>query len=382
MTDPLFDALEICLQALERGQTLESALKPYPALESKLRPILVASLQARTLAVSSVPAQVQRRGRARMLQRAAELRKTNRSSVRRKIAFLPRMALAFGLTAAFMLSSTGLVSASSNSLPGDQLYPVKRTWEGVQLAFVLNEQGRESLQSEFEQERLNEIDELLAQNRSQPVTFSGLVLQRKDGRWLISGVPVLVTDQTRFASSQISDNMPVVVMGVTGSNGVLNAQEIQALQPGSMLPPLEPSDKGEDSGVISTVPPLQTQISSITITSAAPSATPQSFAFTGILQKKVGMIWTINGQLVSVDKATINGTIQIGSVVRFEGYYSNDGSFVVTTIETELPATPSYSNGNNNSNNGHDNNGENNGGNNNGGDDHGGGDHNGGGGGE
>jgi uncharacterized membrane protein YgcG len=193
---------------------------------------------------------------------------------------------------------------------------------------------------------------------------------------------VLVTDQTRFASSQISDNMPVVVMGVTGSNGVLNAQEIQALQPGSMLPPLEPSDKGEDSGVISTVPPLQTQISSITITSAAPSATPQSFAFTGILQKKVGMIWTINGQLVSVDKATINGTIQIGSVVRFEGYYSNDGSFVVTTIETELPATPSYSNGNNNSNNGHDNNGENNGGNNNGGDDHGGGDHNGGGGGE
>jgi hypothetical protein len=307
-----------------------------------------------------------------LLQRAAELRQTNRSSVRPKIAFLPRTALAFGLTVAFILSSTGLVSASSNSLPGDQLYPVKRTWEGVQLAFVLNEPGRESLQSQFEQERLNEIDELLAQNRSQPVTFSGLVLQRKDGRWLISGVPVLVTDQTRFASSQISDNVPVVVMGVTGSNGVLNAEEIQGLQPGSMLPPLEPSDKGEDSRVISAVPPLQTQIPDITGTPAAPSATPQSFIFTGILQEMNGMTWTINGQFVSVDQATINGTVQIGSVVRFEGYYSNDGSFIVTSIEAELPATPFHSNGNNNSNNGHDNNGG----------DNGGGDRNGGGGGE
>jgi uncharacterized membrane protein YgcG len=373
MTDPLFDALEVCLQNLERGQTLDSALTLYPDLESELRPILEVSLQARTLAVSSIPDQVQRRARARLLQRAAELRASKRSSVRRKLAFLPRMVLAFGLTAAFILSSTGLVSASSNSLPGDQLYPVKRTWEGVQLAFVLNEQTRETLQSQFEQERLNEIDELLVQNRSQSVSFSGLVLQRQDGKWLVSGVQVLVNDKTHLPASQISDSVPVMVIGVTNSNGVLNAQEIQVLQPGSMLPPLEPSDNGENPRAVSTVPSVQIPASAVTSTPAAPSATPQSFSFTGILQKMNGMIWTINGQMVSMDQARINGTFQIGSVVRFEGYYSNGGSFVVTSIENELPVTPSHSNGNNNSNNGHGDNG---------GDDNGGGEHGGGGGGD
>ena len=46
MTDPLFDALEDCLQSLERGQSLDSAIKLYPDLESDLRPILEVSLQA------------------------------------------------------------------------------------------------------------------------------------------------------------------------------------------------------------------------------------------------------------------------------------------------------------------------------------------------
>ena len=77
--------------------------------------------------------------------------------------------------------------------------------------------------------------------------------------------------------------------------------------------------------------------------------------------------------MVFMDQARINGTFQIGSVVHFEGYYSNGGSFVVTSIENERPATPSQSNGKDNSNNGHGDNG---------GDDNGGGEHGGGGGGD
>jgi uncharacterized membrane protein YgcG len=365
MTDRLYDALEICLQKLEQGQAIDSALKLYPDLESELRPILEASLQARTLADAAVPSAAQQRGRVRLIKRAAELRKAKRTSPRRMTSFIPRMALAFGLAAALILSSTGLVGASSNSLPGDQLYPVKRTWEGVQLAFMFNQQARETLQSQFDQERLNEIDDLLSQNRSEPVAFSGLVISSQDGMWLVSGIPVRVTDKTRLTSSRILDSLPVIVTGATRPDGVLEAEEIQPLQPGSMLPPLEPNNPNANPKVPASVLPLQT--------SAAPLATPQSFGFIGVVQGKQGSDWTINGQSVSVDQADVNGQISIGDAVKFDGYYSDNGNFVVTKIESDAQGAPSRPNGGSNPG-GHDNGNGNGGGKGGGGDSGGGGD--------
>ena len=43
MNNKLYDTLEICLQALENGDSLDSILTRYPDLESELRPILEAA---------------------------------------------------------------------------------------------------------------------------------------------------------------------------------------------------------------------------------------------------------------------------------------------------------------------------------------------------
>ncbi|HUH98637.1 MAG TPA: DUF5667 domain-containing protein [Anaerolineales bacterium] len=353
MTDRLYDALESCLQALEGGQTIDSALEHYPELAPELRPILEVSLQARTLKTASIPEGVQRRGRARLLQRAAQLRQSQRLSSRHSLAFFPRLALALGAAAALILSSTGLVGASSNSLPGDQLYPVKRTWEGFQLALMLNRQGQEALQSRFEQERLNEIDELLIRNRSQAVTFSGLVTGRQDGAWLVSGIRVVVTNRTRFSAAPIANGVPVTVTGTTGSDGGLQADEIQSLQPGSLLPPLEPSDKHATEGPIpSNALGAQTPSPAPMETPPAPAATPRSFSFTGIVQNEQGATWTINGQAVSVEPAAITGAIGVGGAVKFDGYYGDDGSFIVTSIESDPPGNSSHGGGSKNPNSG------------------------------
>jgi len=348
MADRLYDALEICLQVIEEGQTIDSAVKLYPDLESELRPILEASLQARTLAASSVPSVVQRRGRTHLLQRAAELRQLKRVPAKRRLPAFQRLAVTLGLVSVLVLSSTGLVGASSNSLPGDQLYPVKRTWEDVQLNLVFNQPGRETLQSQFEQERLNEIDELLTQNRSQPVTFSGLVINRQDGTWLVSGISVLVTSKTQFSSAQILNNVPVIVIGTTRSDGVLEADQIEPLQPGSMLPPLEPShtisNNGESQNAVTTVIPTPAESPIILQTPAAPSATPQSFTYTGIVQSEEGNNWTINGQNVSVNQGDVNGKINVGDAVKFEGYSGDNGNFVVTNIEADSQKPSSHPN--------------------------------------
>lgn len=69
----LYDALEFCLQAIEQGRDIESALMEYPHLSQTLRPLLEASLQARTWGGSPVPEQALERGRSKMLKRLEEI---------------------------------------------------------------------------------------------------------------------------------------------------------------------------------------------------------------------------------------------------------------------------------------------------------------------
>src|SRR5512140_3225825 len=108
----LYDALDECLNALQRGQALESVLKRYPALAGQLRPLLVASLMARGSSRLHVPSDVRRRGRARLLRQAAEMSEADGTPRHRMIPTFPRLAITAGLVGALGLTSTRLVRAA------------------------------------------------------------------------------------------------------------------------------------------------------------------------------------------------------------------------------------------------------------------------------
>src|SRR5919106_1567424 len=136
----LYEALEICLQDVEQGADIETVLFRYPDLADELRPILQASVQARSMAVPVPSVEVVHRNRAKVLQHAAQLRETKAKSSSRRMWFAPlrRVAVSLAVIAALFMSGTGLVSAASGTLPGDNLYPVKRTWEDVLILFTFN----------------------------------------------------------------------------------------------------------------------------------------------------------------------------------------------------------------------------------------------------
>ena len=70
----LYEALEVCLEAIEHGVDIETSLARYPDIADELRPIVHASVIARDKAVSTPSLHVIRHNRAKFLQRAAELR--------------------------------------------------------------------------------------------------------------------------------------------------------------------------------------------------------------------------------------------------------------------------------------------------------------------
>ncbi len=336
----LHEALENCLQAIERGASLEYALRRYPQLADELRPMLAAALMAKDASRVHVPLDVRRRGRERLMGQVEAYERAGSPS-RRVIPAFSRLAITASLLLVLVGTSTGLVSASSGSLPGQQLYPVKRTWESVRLMLVFSPQEKDLLQSEFEQERLDETSELLGLHSAAPISFAGILAKRSDGHWLVSGIPVSMTSATKLPAVLV-EGVPVRVTGTTRADGVVDAKHVELLQPGSSLPPLEPSEgteghdteAPENSGAVA--PPVAMPTTGLTKQSSSGSETEHpSYQYSGVVQSTTGTVWQINGQPVYVDHAQISGQVSVGSIVRFQGYYSVDGKFIVTTIEVQ-----------------------------------------------
>lgn len=315
MNNKLYDALEICLQAMEHGDSLDSVLARFPDLTSDLRPILEAAQRAREIPAPLPSADATRRGRAALLQRAAEMREAQRPIRSRQpvIPFFQRLAIALSIAAIALMSGTGLVQASTTSLPGENLYPVKRTWEDMRLLFVSSPEQREALEGEYEVERLDEVAELLREGRVVSITFTGLVTENTDGSMVVSGLPVALTAQTSYTGDPLTVGASVIVTGQTDSVGRVTALSVQTLPPGTMVPTGEQEEESshDQDGRSST------------------------FHIEGTLQSIDGSVWVIDGQTVYVENPALQTLVQVGMRVEVKGYFSADGRFIVTRVEIE-----------------------------------------------
>lgn len=251
MNEQLYEAFEDCLQAIEAGADIDSVLKRYPQMVDDLRPLLEASLQAQSLVAPSVPEDAIRRGRARVLQHAAGMREAARNSSKSIFSF-SRLATSLALALIFVLSGTELVRASNGALPGDNLYPVKRTWEDMRLLLVFDPEGREELEDEYEQERLEEIDELLVEGRHEMITFTGVVTRQDGDQWLVFNIPVQIMPDSQMPVEPVTLGATIMVVGRTNAQGFVEADRVKLLDAGASLVPVLPTEV-EDSGNIDRI---------------------------------------------------------------------------------------------------------------------------------
>ena len=173
----LYDILEICLKEIENGADVDTVLFRYSEFAEELRPILETSMQAKMLAAADPSPDVVRRSRANVMQQAARMREEQLRPSRRLWSVpLRRAVVSLAVIGALFMTSTGLVQAASTTLPGDNLYPVKRTWEDVRVIFTFDTQAREALEVAHENERLDELNDLFTEGRSANVDFAGTVM--------------------------------------------------------------------------------------------------------------------------------------------------------------------------------------------------------------
>ena len=345
----LFDALEICLGEIEGGSDLETALARFPEHADELRPILKTALKARSMASAEPSPDVVRRSRARVMQRAAELRESKTAPRRRVIPVISRLAISFALTALFLSSSVGLLNASASALPGEQLYPVKRGWESIRLFFIFDPHVREMMEDEFENERLHEVNELLTEGRHEVIQFAGVYMQ-VNGIDYVSGLKVILPE----GIPTLVNGDAVIVSGQTNAQGFIEISSIETLPEGSVVPlgsPIELEAESDSESEKEKAPASETGAGS---GGGAGASQPVEYELKGILQVISEKSLLVNGMPVMLDQTKVVGQLCLGIEVEVKGYYADDGSFIAQEVKGEgsCDANPSSGGANENSNSG------------------------------
>jgi hypothetical protein len=131
------------------------------------------------------------------------------------------------------------VGASSSALPGENLYPVKLTWENVRLFFTFNEEYRETLEHAFENERLHEVNELFVERRDATIRFSG-VYTTVNGVAYVSGIHIVILNTSTLPAEPLINGVAVAVTGHTNAQKFVDVESIKLLPTGSIVPTGEP----------------------------------------------------------------------------------------------------------------------------------------------
>ena len=242
--------LEDCLQRLRSGQSPEECLAAYPDHAEGLRPLLHVASHIRTSPAPKPRPQAVQAGRERMLAAARSnparnsfVQPVSSGAFSRYIvriftalkAFLfgkethgmkLALRLAIDLMVILIIGGVLTVNASAYSLPGDPLYGVKRTWEEVRLTLSLNDPARQQLQEQFQQLRLDEVQQMIRLGRTGLVDFQGPLESIASNEWVVSGIRVNMLPDT-IVEGDPTVGQTVRVRARLQSGGVLTALQVQ-----------------------------------------------------------------------------------------------------------------------------------------------------------
>ena len=195
--------VERCLAQVQAGtQTKEACLRRYPQLANELNAAFHLTNAFQAADENNLLEQELRETKVRLLNqlpdRPALVTKSrpNRYTWQRTKRRFAMTWIIIVSTLLTMLTGTGVVYASSDALPGDALYPVKTLTENVQLALA-SQEGDAELTLHFIQTRMEEMQQLLAQGRTDDLdeAASGYENQTKAMTQLLAAVQAQDPDE-------------------------------------------------------------------------------------------------------------------------------------------------------------------------------------------
>lgn len=236
MEGALENIITAALDDLEHGHDIAEILSRYPQAREELRPILETATGLSSLAAGPSP-RAQQASRARFLAEAERLRQ--REHAQDDLPPWRRLFYSFGSVALFLaLLAAIIIPPSGDAIPGDLLYPVKRSAESVQLFFAPQEE-KEALIESYEEERNREVYEMLDIGRDGRAGYVGVVKTITPETWEIGHITATITDATEISGDpQVG---ALVEAHCLLEDGQVFAESLQVLEPPAEIGPRQDS---------------------------------------------------------------------------------------------------------------------------------------------
>jgi hypothetical protein len=154
------NVLNLCLDRILKGETVERCLQSYPEMAQELEPLLRTAVAAKV--ASEVQPREEFKARAhyefQSALREMETNKSHRSWFSGwRLQWQSGWAIALVAILIVIIGGGGTVLASSNSMPDSVLYPVKVATENVQMALTFSDIDKAELNAKLADKRVNEI---------------------------------------------------------------------------------------------------------------------------------------------------------------------------------------------------------------------------------
>jgi hypothetical protein len=224
------DILDICLdRIMVKGDTIEQCLESYPEQAADLEPLLRAALSAVKASSHIEPRpEFRRLAKHRLLSAIAEEGKKRAEHRMPLWGWQRRWAVALVAVLVLVMIGAGTVTASTGSLPGDTLYPVKTATEKVQGFFTFGSEAKANFHMKLAQGRLDEIKLLVKGNRSIPQSVLAVMNTETDGAIEMLSRSKQVRRESLDRLMEMTSNQKTVLlelMGKVPSKAKLKLQE-------------------------------------------------------------------------------------------------------------------------------------------------------------
>jgi hypothetical protein len=244
MTDSFESILDECVSALQAGVPIDDILAEAPDYADELRPLLYAAAVLANPNPRLAPEQTKSALRREYMKQVTELaaipapslgekKRAILSIIRRRLTRtavlndLVTITLTVVLTLLMVFLLLNYLAV--NTLPGDLLYGVKRVSENVQLTLAFDEMYQVKLSEEFNQRRLQEIEQLIRQNRAAVVQFRGVLETKGENLWVVEGHTVFLPVDVELEGN-LREGSTVEVIGLLRTNKILEADTIKGVK--------------------------------------------------------------------------------------------------------------------------------------------------------
>ncbi|HLB26681.1 MAG TPA: DUF5666 domain-containing protein [Dehalococcoidia bacterium] len=312
--------LDECLEAIGRGEVLESCLARYPRQADELRAQI--RLAQRIAATPHHPPRpvAQAAGWHQFQAQAQDMRLGRKRHVSLNIGWLRPLTIAVALVIAVIGAAGGSVYASQDALPDSPLYRVKLTSEDVRVWFTFDDSRKAELLLDQSNERTGEIMEMLSRGKALP----GNVLSA-------------MRDRNARAVRILEDHPDQLDL-------VTRAREQSAEQEDLLLvlwSDVDESAQGDYAEAVATLHNAQLRTAGIPGSVKPDDVAAGVMNISGSAQPAAEGVWLLGGVEVRLDMRTLGGAaLQSGQPVHVIAARGANGRLLalsVTTTDGEQP---------------------------------------------